>query len=211
MIRCALRQRAGRDGAHEPLGFHVRHEPHHQAAEHGADRHGHAPPGGVLQRHHGKHDHADAPQDCPGHGLQQGNAQHQVPHHVRVVGLGVALPAQHRCEEIQCHRNARDHGEGEVCHVEGRSGGVEAGQFLGFREGDEEAEERCDRQRAHDVGGEDRRCVQGPGGSPGPREVAQQLFHALQTIERWWFSCRIGYPIRCRIRCPICCLDCGCE
>ena len=165
---------------HQALGLHVRHQAHQQAAHQRSHAHSHRPPGGILQRDQRKDHHTDAPQHGAGHRLQRRNAQHQIPHHVGVIGFRRALPSQHRREENECGGDARDDREQEVAQIQSCRDGVRVGQRLRFVERNQKAQERGHAQRTDHVGGQNRRCVQGPSGLAGPCEVAEELSHAYQ-------------------------------
>ena len=180
MLGRATVQRAGGHGADQPLGLHVRHQAHHQATQQGSHSHGDSPTGGILQRHQRKHQHADDPQHGTRHRLQGGNAHHQIAHHVRVIGIRRALPAQYRREKNQGHGDTRDDREQEITQVQRRGGGVGIGESLGFIEWDEEPQERGHAQGAHHVGHQNRRRIQRPSCLAGPGNIAKELCHEEQ-------------------------------
>ena len=183
LLQRALLQGAGSDGPDQAFGLHVRHQRHHQPAQHGSHGNGDRPPRGELRRHRRENHHADGPQHRARHGLQEGDAQHQMPDHVRVIGIWVALPAQHGGEEDQREHHASHDRENEITQISNRGDGVWAGQLACTAQRDEEAQEGRDGDRTHHVRHQNHRGIQGPVGAPDPFQVARELLHGYYIIE----------------------------
>ena len=100
-------------------------------------------------------DDADEPHRGRHHGLVDGDAQHQVAHHVWIVGFGIALPVQHRAEEQEGYGNSDNHGEDEVHRGDTHQAWQLGGKVLDFRHRKEIEDECHDRDGADEVRTED--------------------------------------------------------
>ena len=65
--------------------------------------------------------------------MVNGDAQHQVAHHIRIVLFRVALPVQHRAEKQQGDGDADDHGKDEVHRGDAHQAGQLGGKVLNLR------------------------------------------------------------------------------